>query len=200
MTTLTRRSFAAALMTAASLPLPALLCTRNPPRERRPYLFFGAAEAAFVEAACERLIPADGRAPGALDADVPHYLDEQLQGPWGRGEVPYRHGVWQPGTPTRSSIHAPAQFFRAALRAIDEHVRTRGIAFGALAHAEQDAFLAALAAGGLPSKGVPLPAFFAMLLQLTVEGFFSHPRYGTTRDRVAWRIQGFAGAFAREDQ
>ena len=40
------------------------------------YLFFNAEEVEFIEAACERLIPADEIGPGALDAWVPNYLDK----------------------------------------------------------------------------------------------------------------------------
>jgi hypothetical protein len=45
------------------------------------YPFFNAQEAEFIEAACERLIPADEIGPGALDAWVPNYLDKQLGEP-----------------------------------------------------------------------------------------------------------------------
>ena len=49
------------------------------------YLFFNAQEVEFIEAACERLIPADEIGPGAPDAWVPNYLDKQLGGAWGAG-------------------------------------------------------------------------------------------------------------------
>ena len=38
------------------------------------YLFFNAQEVEFIEAACERLIPADEIGPGALDAWAANYL------------------------------------------------------------------------------------------------------------------------------
>jgi len=47
------------------------------------YLLFDSEEALFIEAACERLIPADESGPGALGAGVPNYLDKQLGGAWG---------------------------------------------------------------------------------------------------------------------
>src|SRR5271168_4066151 len=64
------------------------------------YLFFNADEARFIEAACERLIPADELGPGALLAAVPLYLDRQLGGAWGAGERLYRSGPWASGTAT----------------------------------------------------------------------------------------------------
>jgi gluconate 2-dehydrogenase gamma chain len=47
------------------------------------YFFFNAAEARFIEAACERLIPADESVVGALGAGVRTYLNKQLGGAWG---------------------------------------------------------------------------------------------------------------------
>jgi gluconate 2-dehydrogenase gamma chain len=35
-----------------------------------------------------------------------------------------------------------------------------------------------------------------MLLQMTVEGFFSDPVYGGNKDMVAWKMIGFPGAYA----
>ena len=37
-------------------------------------------------------------------------------------------------------------------------------------------------------------AFFALLLQNTLEGYFADPIYGGNRDMAAWRMIGFPGA------
>ena len=47
---------------------------------KKTYVFFTPVEAAFVEAAVARLIPADKLGPGALEADVSYYIDQQLAG------------------------------------------------------------------------------------------------------------------------
>src|SRR6266446_5451319 len=65
------------------------------------YLFFNSEEAAFIEAAVARLIPADEQWGGAIEAGVPNYIDKQLGGAWGAGERLYRSGPWQPGTPSQ---------------------------------------------------------------------------------------------------
>jgi gluconate 2-dehydrogenase gamma chain len=44
------------------------------------YVFFNSEEAAFIEAAVARLIPADEEWPGALEACAPNYIDKQLAG------------------------------------------------------------------------------------------------------------------------
>ena len=192
---LTRRTVLAALGAAALIPAALHL---GAPASGRPgalaYVFFDALEARFIEAACERLIPADAAGPGALGADVPRYLDRQLAGAWGAGSIPYRGGPWQAGSPpgVRGPRFPPALLFRTALSAL------RGAPFHRWPAGEQDAYLRQLAAGGATLAGVPSEVFFQMLLALTVEGFFSHPVHGATRDRVAWSMDGFPGAHAAE--
>jgi gluconate 2-dehydrogenase gamma chain len=163
------------------------------------YDFFEAAEARFIEAACERLIPADRSGAGALGAGVPRYLDAQLNGDWGAGRQPYRSGPWQPGTPlpAHSLRLTPAELFRTALAAILQDVGERGMNFWAADPQLQIRYLRTLEAGGEDLDGVPSAVFFDMLLTMTVEGFFSNPRCGGNRDRVPWRLQGFPGAYAR---
>jgi gluconate 2-dehydrogenase gamma chain len=200
---LTRRSFltgslftgsfvAGSLLSAA--PERARASVQDPPR----YRFFDADEARFVEAACERLIPADATGPGATAAGVPGYLDSQLAGPWGAGTQPYRTGSWQPGSPIAPGPDArsPAALFRLTLGAINHRLASRGTAFARLAGPGQDALLTALQTGSPDFLGIPTQAFFALLLAMTMEAFFSHPLYGARRDRIAWRLDGFPGAYA----
>ena len=210
----TRRSFVASVGAATVLPPAAAVLAASaeaaPPaahqhRAAAPtgprqsvYLFFNVAEARFIEAACERLIPADEAGAGALAAGVPNYLDKQLGGAWGAGERLYRSGPWLPGTPSQGYQlpFTPAELFHTALRAINQDFEKRGTAFGDLSAQAQDAYLKSLEAGGQDLDGVPSAVFFDMLLRMTIEGFFSDPVYGGNRDMVAWRMIGFPGAYA----
>src|ERR1700676_3647110 len=108
----TRRSFIAAIGAATVIPACSVLEDAAFPVRGRPYLFFSAAEAQFIECACERLIPSDRSGPGARGAGVPYYLDRQLHGAWGRGERLYRRGPWQPGTPSAIPSCPPGALFR----------------------------------------------------------------------------------------
>src|SRR5258708_11941428 len=85
------------------------------------YIFFNTEEAAFIEAAVSRLIPADEKWPGALEAAVPNYVDKQLAGAWGAGERLYRSGPWQQGTPSQGYQlpFTPAQLFHTSIAAIN---------------------------------------------------------------------------------
>ncbi|HEU4630049.1 MAG TPA: gluconate 2-dehydrogenase subunit 3 family protein [Gemmatimonadaceae bacterium] len=173
--------------------------TRQVEGRRASYSFFSADEAAFIEPAVARLIPADELGPGALEADVPVFIDRQLAGAWGAGAGLYRAGPWRAGQPGQGYQlpFTPAELFRKALRAIHEELaRTAPDSFGALPTADQDAYLQALEKGGRDLGGVPSEEFFASLLELTVEGFFSDPVYGGNRDMVGWKLVGFPGAYA----
>src|SRR6266852_1229548 len=56
-------------------------------------------EQAFIEAAVARLIPADELGPGAKEAGVSYFIDQQLAGAYGTMARNYRQGPWPEGTP-----------------------------------------------------------------------------------------------------
>lgn len=163
------------------------------------FVFFTAAERAFIEAAVARLIPNDPVGPGAVEAGVPFFLDRQLAGPFGRGDHYFLGGPWPKGAPEQGyqSRFSPAQLYRAAIAAIDQYVHAtfRHAAFTGLATADQDKVLKGLESGAIAlGGGVDSKTFFAMLLQNTKEGYFSDPIYGGNKDMGAWKMIGFPGA------
>jgi gluconate 2-dehydrogenase gamma chain len=163
------------------------------------YLFFQPDEAAFIEAAVERLIPGDETGPGARQAGVQFFLDKQLGGAWGAGERLYRSGPWQTGTPSQGYQlpFVPAELFRTALRAIADDVkRKQGKSFAQLPASDQDAYLKSLQSGSFDLNGVPCAVFFESLLGLTIEGYFGDPVYGGNKDMASWKMIGFPGAYA----
>ncbi len=166
--------------------------------EKSTYLFFQSDEAKFIEAACERLIPADAVGPGALIAGVPNYLDKQLNGAWGAGERLYRSGPWLKGTASQGYQlpFTPAELFRIALQSILLDFKKRQQVFWELPSDAQDQYLKTLEHAAQELGGVPATVFFDVLLKMTIEGFFSDPVYGGNRGMVAWRMIGFPGAYA----
>jgi gluconate 2-dehydrogenase gamma chain len=162
------------------------------------YLFLNDEEAAFIEAAVARLIPADDQWPGGVEAGVPNYIDKQLAGAWGAGERLYRAGPWLPGTPSQGYQlpFTPAELFRTALAALNAELSRAGTPFAKMSADQQDTYLKGLEVGSKDLGGAPSGVFFAHLLQSTIEGFFSDPVYGGNRDMVAWRMIGFPGAYA----
>lgn len=171
---------------------------RAAPRKGRRYVFFTPVEAAFIEAAVARLIPADELGPGALEADVPAFIDQQLAGAWGGGERLYRSGPWKPGTASQGYQlpFTPAELFRNALRGIAADLKAGGRGFASLPAGQQDAYLRRLEKGGKDLGGVPSQVFFESLLEMSIEGYFSDPVYGGNRGMAAWEMIGFPGAYA----
>lgn len=162
-------------------------------------LYFHAEEMRWIDAATERLIPADDNGPGARGAGVAVYIDRQLAGAWGAGERLYRSGPWQPGEASQGYQlpFTPAELFRNALRGAREEVQTRHQrSFEELPGAQQDAYLEALQNGRHDLHGVPAHVFFESLLGLTIEGYFSDPVYGGNKDMASWKMIGFPGAYA----
>lgn len=169
----------------------------RPHGQQQGYGFFSAAEAAFVEAAVARLIPADELGPGALEAGVPQFIDGQLQGGYGRGGDWYMQGPWGEGTATQGyqARFTPAALYRAAIRDIDEAAnREARNPFAKLQPADQDGWLHRLEDGKLQLPTVDARTFFQLLHQNTLEGFWADPLYGGNRDMAGWKLIGFPGA------
>lgn len=161
------------------------------------YLYFNQQEAEFIEAAVARLIPKDESGGGAIEANVPRYLDLQLGGSWGAGERLYRSGPWRPGTKQQGYQlpFTPGEFFHVGLKAILKEFQGK-TAFHRLSPEHQDAYLQELEKSDRDLNGIPANTFFAHLLGMTIEGFLADPVYGGNRDMISWRMIGFPGAGA----
>jgi len=165
------------------------------------YTFFTDAEAAFVEAAAARLIPADTLGPGALEADVPYFIDQQLAGEYGAGSRFYQPGPYGDTTGYQGYQLplSPRQLYQIGIAATDRYcVETHGRAFANLAPEQQDEVLKGLqgVSGDVSLEEVPGATFFSHLLTDTKDGFFADPAYGGNRDMVGWKLVGFPGVAA----
>lgn len=153
-------------------------------------------EIRFLDAAVARLIPEDELGPGAKEAGVTHFIDQQLVSAWGTHGRNYRMGPWPEGTPQQGfqSRLTPREIYRAAIRETDIHCsRQYGKAFAFLAVEQQDVVLRGLEAGSIGLESVPSRLFFSLLLRNTMEGFFADPIYGGNRDKIGWKLIGFPG-------
>jgi gluconate 2-dehydrogenase gamma chain len=167
--------------------------SRPAPRQLQ---FFSATEAAFVDAAVARLIPADDLGPGALEAGVTVFIDRQLAGPYGGAVDWYMAGPGAPGIPEQGyqSRRTPAELYRAAIAAIDGRARgAAGRPFHALANARQDELLHALEDDRVDLGEVRAGTFFRLLWNNTQEGYFADPIYEGNRDFIGWKLIGYPG-------
>lgn len=150
-----------------------------------------------MDALVGRLIPSDDLGPGAREAGVVDFIDNQLAGSYGRGERWYMRGPFADGLETQGyqSEYPPAGLYRAAIAALDDHCRENfdDRVFAELPESEQDAILKRIEEEELEFEDVSATAFFGLLQDNTIEGFFCDPIYGGNRDMVGWRLVGFPG-------
>jgi gluconate 2-dehydrogenase gamma chain len=163
-----------------------------------PYIFFNSVEAAWVEAAVNRIVPADELGPGGRELGIAAFIDGQLAGAYGQGAKMYLQGPWIEGKPEQGwqMRLTPAACYRAAIPRIDAHCRTTlGAVFAALTEAEQDKILGGLDAGSIDLVDLPAHQFFRLLRINTMEGLFSDPIYGGNRNKLGWKMVGFPGVY-----
>lgn len=168
----------------------------NPPKEFDPAArFFTDEERALVTAIVDRLIPEDDY-PSASQAGVVTFLENQLSGAYGRGDIYYMQAPFKSGSPSQGyQEQAPAILYRQALADIASQLQAdHGKRFTDLDEADQDAFLTDLSGGKVILDHVDGKTFFDTLWQDTQLGFFGDPVHGGNRDMAGWRMIGFPGA------
>ena len=126
-------------------------------------VFFSDAEWAFVNAAVDRLIPADAQGPGGVEAGVPVFIDRQLDMPYGHGAYFYMQGPFHPDAPPSLGYqlqYTPRELYRLGIAAADSACKqAKGRVFADLPHPEQEQFLTSLEKGVSRSKDLLRPRF-----------------------------------------
>ena len=161
-----------------------------------PLLTLTPAEHAFVVAAVDTLIPADELSPSGSDCGIATFIDRQLASAWGGGAKMYRAGPFRKGKPEQGYQLplTPAEFFSAGIAAANAWSRKAyGRDFDRLIPDKRAEALTAMEEGKADFGDFSARAFFARLLAMTMEGFFSDPIYGGNRNKAGWRMVGFPG-------
>lgn len=122
--------------------------------------FLTDADAATLKAVCDQIIPADDF-PSGSEAGVPTYIDRQLTRHYRRHRKAYVAGLEQ-------ANHISRESFGAALESISPQ--------------QQLAVVSALESQNR--------AFFELVREHTLEGYYGSPRHGGNRDAVSWRMLG----------
>ena len=153
-------------------------------------------EIRFLDAAVSRLIPTDDLGPGAKEADVTYFIDQQLASTWGAHGRNYRSGPWLEGTPEQGfqSRLTPQEIYRIGIREINDHCRaTYEKPFDQLPPERQDEVLKALEKDQIALPSLSSMLFFNLLWRNTEEGYFADPMYGGNHGKVGWKLLGFPG-------
>ncbi len=163
-------------------------------------MFFSPEEWQFVLAAVDRLIPHDDEGPGALDLNVPVFIDRQLESGYGYATHWYMQGPFRAASPLfgYQSRLTPRELYRAGIRATNARCMRdfAGKRFAELAVAEQTDVLARLESGAIAFDEISSTDFFAFLLENTREGYLSDPIHGGNNAMGSWKMIGFPGARA----
>lgn len=123
--------------------------TTPDPDDASRWLYLQPAEAAFLIAAADRIIPQD-EFPSGSQAGVIDYIDLQLATDWGQGEGLYLEGPFHPEEATATQGYqlrfTPAELYRHAIAALGQMLDTP---FHELSSSEQDRVLRMLESGKL---------------------------------------------------
>jgi gluconate 2-dehydrogenase gamma chain len=161
---------------------------------QKAYIFFDPAEVEFIEAAVARLIPKDELGPGALEADVPYFIDRLMTSEYGSGARFYNQGPFGATTPYQGyqSPLTPPEVYRVGIAATNRYCEQKyGKRFAGLDAAAQDEVLTGLQS--ISFEEVPGATFFGQLLGDTKDGFFADPAYGGNKDMIGWKLVGYPG-------
>lgn len=163
------------------------------------YLTLTQAEAAFLEAAADTIIPADALSPSASQCGVIDFIDCELAGPYGEGARLYRDGPIRKGKPEHGYQLGltPREFFAQGIAAAQAWTEARfGRSFATLGETERGEALEAMERGKAEFTGFGAREFFEALLAIVMEGFFADPYYGGNRDLAGWKMLGYPGLMA----
>lgn len=169
--------------------------------------FFSIAEWQFIIAATDRLIPAGGKgkAPGALETNVPIFIDQQLNDP-SFGQEIYMKGPFEPHAPATMGYQIPfypQQIYKTGIKLVEQWTQnTYQKAFHELSVEEKDAVLEKVSKNDgvdfaqLGEPDLKASVFFGQLLADTKHGYLADPMYGGNKGMKAWIAIGFPGARA----
>jgi len=201
-----RRKFlkgaAIAISTTAIAPNLAFSAFSQPPNidlDKYKPSYFSAAEWTFILAATDRLIPADEQGPGALETNVPVFIDMQMLGEFGHASDWYMQPPFLPAKPEMGyqSPLTPAQTYRQGIKATEDYCQqTYKKSFSELSNSEKDTILSQLQSEEIQFSELGSAQFFSFLLQNTKEGYFADPIHGGNKNLASWKMIGFPGARA----
>lgn len=178
-----------------------LSTTSTPEPAGKSYIprYFNADEWTFIHAAVARLIPSDDIGPGALDLDVPVFIDKQMEGEFGYAARWYMQGPFTQASPQfgYQSRLTPREVYRLGIAETNAHCSLRhGNHFANLSIPDQDTVLHQLDGGELRFNSVDAKTFFDFLHSNTIEGYLADPVHGGNKHAGGWKMIGFPGARA----
>jgi DNA-binding FrmR family transcriptional regulator len=189
----------------------------------RAFIILSTKEQAVVEALAETMLPSTAAGPGAKEAGVIYFIDNELAGVYGFNAKNYMQGPFvqpnQSGPITVQSSNGPItytagtptfgldsgfyyqhpfqfrEFWRSGILALEAYCdQAYGGDFETLTAAQKTSAIADLWANKPTNFTTPTPIEFASEVQEMVwAGFVMDPMHGGNRNMVGWTYLGFNG-------
>jgi len=159
--------------------------------------FFKASEWAFINAACDRLIPHDEHGPGAVELGVPEFLDRHMQTPYAAGDIWYMQGPFLEAAPEfgyQGKLNL-REIIQVGIKQFDVHCVAQfgGKTFAELTVAQQVTLLKEAEGGKLKLEHISAKLFFNNFLNEVRNGYFADPKYGGNKGMGSWKMIGYPG-------
>ena len=173
------------------------------PRTRGREFFARYEDFVVLAAATELIFPKDDNGPGAIDLDVPYFIDKQLAGTWGVNDDDYRQGPFDekkvkeaPDTANHARANR-GKIFLDGLRTMNAESQKRfDTTYDKATEEQQGEIMSDLENDKLKMKTLPSSGFFALLKEATLQGAFSDPLYGGNKNMEGWKMREYPGARA----
>ena len=141
--------------------------------------------------ATETIYPEDDNGPGAIELDVPYFIDKQLAGIWGSNGKNYMRPPFQEGETALNR----GDVFLMGIRLLNQYSNENfNDDFYNLNEDNRVEILETFESGEVENNDIDTGGFFQLLRQATIEGAYSDPIYGGNKNMEGWRMKEFPGA------
>ncbi|WP_397326734.1 gluconate 2-dehydrogenase subunit 3 family protein [Paenibacillus sabuli] len=167
-----------------------------PANFNRALMHFSQDQFRIVDAAMERIYPADDSGPGASLLGAAFFIDHQLAGEYGFNgrdymSPPFYAGEKQQGYQGRLKRR---EIYDIGIQELENYsLAAFDAGFAELTGEQQDEVLQAFESDSVGLTTISASAFFTMLRANTLEGIYSDPLYGGNANMDGWRMRDYPG-------
>ncbi|MED0679175.1 gluconate 2-dehydrogenase subunit 3 family protein [Aneurinibacillus thermoaerophilus] len=159
-------------------------------------MYFKPDQFRMVEAATERIFPADENGPGAKDLGVAYFIDHQLAGDWGFNARDYMRSPFFKGETVQGYQGRlnRREIFDIALQEMQNYSQRKYQKnFADLTEEQQDEVLRAFEKDEIKLTTISPSGFFRILRNATIEGVYADPLYGGNKNMGGWKLKNYPG-------
>lgn len=150
-----------------------------------------------LSAACERIYPKDETGPGAIELEVPFFIDNQLAGAYGFNAREYMQGPFRVSK-AEYGYQSPMyrrDIFLLGVHALEDTAQKQfKKGFSELDDKEKDKILKDFEANKGEVPGISSKEFFGLLRDMTMAGVLSDPIYKGNLNMQGWKMMEYPGA------